>query len=158
MQQNLTEEHFTCASLWHVYSARKLTILSSSYAARTLTQPTCSCATNFAQTSSSSTWIKVQTQEVNVEPNGTFAARSKRSLAIALTTKCMQKTLRLEEMERPLPIRYFPKQPARARNRLLVPRKIISGQCRLHDKSEWYNPQTAYLSVDSKNARRAKQP
>ena len=73
-------------------------------------------------------------------PNGTFAARSKRSLVIALTTKCMQKTLRFQEKERPLSIRYFPKQPARARDRLLVPRKIISGQSRLHDKSAYIIP------------------
>ena len=85
-----------------------------------------------------------------------FAAQSKRSLVIALTTKCMQQTLRFEEKERPLSNRYFPKQLARARERLLVPRKIVSGQSRLHDKSAWYNPQTAYLPVDSKNARRAK--
>ena len=116
MQKKLTEEHFTFASLWHIYSARKLTSLSSSYAARTLTEPTFSCATNFAQTSSSSTWIKVQTQEINVLPNGTFAAPSKRSVAIALTRKCMPKAMRLEEKERPLSNRYFSKQRARQRS------------------------------------------
>ena len=38
MQKKLTEEHFTFASLRHVYSARELTNLPSSPAARTLTK------------------------------------------------------------------------------------------------------------------------